>query len=268
MTTYTGLLAAFKDRWDLLTTYSIDSDRHNYHVPCDFASCDSWFFAPKREPLSADAAGGHWGWQYNLIVQVQRNTFTYEKWDTTWSNEEWRDYWGVKLYTTNGVDSTDYEEVVLPDGYSVHGEITAKLFDPKKLVICLEKQLPKLGYYKIERWDSHSFPPKHSFPGCEMDFWLKVGRKCFAPYMDWETEYDNYLVPEIFCGICRVCPICDKMHAPYTIDLVSGKGAPWHREAPPCSVCNYYHDEYKIIIDEFCHIAIKQWQEGAVRYHD
>lgn len=264
MTTYTVLLAAFKDRWDLLATYSIDSDRHKYHVECDFASCDSWFFAPKRDWFQYSFKTQNMNRPCNLIVRIQRNTFAYEK----WCRDGWNDYWDVKIYTTNGSESADYEEVVLPDGYSVHGEITSKFFDPKKLAICLEKQLYKLGYYKIDRWDSHCFPPKHAFPGCEMDFWLKVGRKCFAQYMDWKTKYDRYLMPEIFCGIGRVCPICDKIHAPYTTDLVTGKCAPWHADTPPCGICNYYHDEYKIVIDEYCHIAIKEWKEGAVDYHE
>lgn len=244
------LLEAFAPMaWDLLATYSITSEHFPHWIPCDSASCDLWFFAPKKDWYKYSFRSQNMIWQCNLIVKLSLHQACYTYTDT---GVEKRSYWQVSVCD---------REMRLPKGYTWSGEIAADKFSAKELETCLWRQLPKIPRGKLDSWDTRPFPPTRFFPTCGSDFWRKVGRKCFSPYIQPFRSAED-----IFC-MEQLCPICDKSHAPATLDLMTGRGAHFHPDIPSCSVCGQYHYPHKLIVDEFCHIALKTPENGSVPYH-
>lgn len=252
------LLAAFKPRWDLLASYSTDSDRMDYHIKCVFGTVDCWFFAPKRDWYQYSFRTQNMDRQCNWIVKVEHITDIVEYSDICYS-----DYWKITHYYENN------SIIDLPQGYRASNEIISSKFNAVQLSQCLEKQMYKVGHKKISAYTSHCFPPTLFFKECSIDFWLKIGRACFAPYLYFPNYCDSpiYTVPEVFCGVSRVCPVCNSDHAAYLIDLVSGETRPYHIETPPCKICNIYHNKYRIIVDDYCHISTNELIPGSIEYH-
>jgi len=232
------LLQAFSNRWTLLASHSIDSERDDAYIPDTYISCDSWFFAPKRDWYKYSFNSQNMDYQCNLIVSIRKIILGKHS------------YWNITVYYGIGGNNgcLDFGQYTNP---RFSPEIEPEHFDAQMLATRLEKQLHKIGKKKIEFYECATFPPLKLFPNCAKDFWLKTGRKCFAQYMSFDTLLDNVIIDD-------VCPICNTGHTGYICDLRTGEKFPFHSEADPCSICELYHSKYKILVDDFCHIPTNE----------
>ena len=241
------LIDAFSQRWDLLAVYHTDNTENTYFIPVRSASCTSYFFAPRRDWFEYSFSTQNMNYQCNLILQIEHIS------SITMENIEYS-YFRI---VTHDISLT------LPDGYSQSGEIEASLFLPVILEKLLFGQLRIAPSSKLDLDICGRFPPNRLFPSCAINFWQKIGRKCFSPYLK-----PIFIPIDIFCGDPSLCHHCDRSHAPAVLNLNSGIGSYFHPNNPPCKICNKYHYPYKIIVDEYCHLSVKYRSENTIGYHD